>query len=151
MLTPFLSSSCSVSSSAARCASSSSSAAASFYTFFDVAGSAGGDTGAASHTCMPSVDLAQNGAGAASISAMVASPFKSLTSFIPRAWSAPAVPERGGAEESDSSRSRRTGGYVSREKQLRKLQMRMQVEGAASIGRAFRVPCRSCDGASVSI
>ena len=150
MLTPFLSSSCSVSSSAARYAPSSSSAAASFYTF-DVAGSAGGDTGLASHACMHSVDLAQNGAGAASIKAMVASPFKSLTSFIPRVWSAPAVPERRGAEESDSSSARRSGGYVSREKQLRKLQMRMQVEGAASMGRAFGVPCRSCDGASVSI
>lgn len=100
---------------------------------------------------MPSVDLAQDGTGATSISAMVASPFKSLTSLIPRAWSAPAIPARGGEQEDDGASPRRNGGYVSREKQLRKLQMRMQVEGAAPIGRAVGVPCRSCDGASVSI
>ncbi|KJA24611.1 hypothetical protein HYPSUDRAFT_200480 [Hypholoma sublateritium FD-334 SS-4] len=103
-----------VSPSTARYASSSSpsTAAPSFYTLFDVASSAGSGAAVHAHACMPSVDLTQDGLGATSISAMVTSPFKSLTSLIPRAWSAPAIPVRG--EEEDGASPRRTGGSRAR-------------------------------------
>jgi hypothetical protein len=46
---------------------------------------------------------------------------------------------------------RRSGGYVAREKQLRKLQARMEVEGVLAMGMAVSVKCRKCDGGIVCI
>lgn len=43
------------------------------------------------------------------------------------------------------------GGYVSREKQLRKLKARMEVEGVLAMRAVVDVRCRKCDGNVVLI
>jgi hypothetical protein len=46
---------------------------------------------------------------------------------------------------------RRTGGYVSREKQLRLLHTRMEVEGVVAMTSFANIQCKKCDGELVFI
>jgi hypothetical protein len=96
--------------------------------------------------------------------------FQTISNFIPKAWAAPASSSQpSSASHHTSSLSEQTvvpeqpsprvepaplptpGGYVSREKQLRKLQLRMEVEGKSQMSYLTNVDCRNCITALVHI
>jgi len=51
----------------------------------------------------------------------------------------------------DVALPRRTGGYVSREKQLRLLKTKLEVEGVVAMTSFSNVQCKKCDGKLVFI
>jgi hypothetical protein len=103
-----------------------------------------------------SVDSLQRQSGYG-LSSIVASPFKSFTNFMPHTWANPPLPAV--SLSSQSIIANRTNEmvvakatcYVSRQKQLRKLQLRMEVEGVVPMSSSVAMGCRSCDGALVFI
>lgn len=106
-----------------------------------------------------SVDSVQRQSGYA-LSSIVVSPFKSLTNFMPHTWANPPPPTASAASLSSQSITAdsinelgvaKANCYVSRQKQLRKLQLRMDVEGVVPMSSSVAMGCRSCDGALVFI
>jgi hypothetical protein len=98
--------------------------------------------------------------------------FKTISNFIPKAWASPApasssqsstashhtsnLSEQTVVPEQPSSQVEPTplpssGGYVSREKQLRKLLLRMEVEGKSHMSYSTNMDCRNCFTALVQI
>ena len=108
-----------------------------------------------------------------SISSLVTSPisprltFQTFSKFIPLSWgvrSTPPAPphplERMSFDDDQTviassvappSPPRKSGSFVSREKQLRKLKNRMEVEGAAIMKVSVNIQCKKCSGHDVCI
>ncbi|KAF9482007.1 hypothetical protein BDN70DRAFT_930413 [Pholiota conissans] len=147
------------------------SSSSSFYNIFDLSGAGNDAAHAASSAQMKSVDLShdhtfsdasvgsvdsvQRQAGYA-LSSIVTSPFKSLTNFMPHTWATPMPaatipPSADTGDVHQSTPAAKVGGYVSREKQLRKLQTRMNVEGVVPMINSVNLGCKSCNGALVRI
>jgi hypothetical protein len=80
--------------------------------------------------------------------------FQTLTNLVP--WPSrnrppttprsPPISPNGAASPTLAAFSLNQGGFVSREKQLRKLQMRMQLEGMAGGKSCVHVQCKKCSG-----
>lgn len=95
--------------------------------------------------------------------------FQTISNFIPKAWAAPASSQPSSVSHHTSNLSEQTvvpdqpsprvepvtlptpGGYVSREKQLRKLVLRMEAEGKSQMSYSTNVDCRNCTTALVHI
>jgi hypothetical protein len=84
--------------------------------------------------------------------------FQTFTSFIP--WSSRSTPvsappptavASSAQAEVVTPSSKRSGGFVSREKQLRRLKARMDVEGAVAMKSCVHVHCKKCAGELVFI
>lgn len=98
--------------------------------------------------------------------------FQTISNFMPKAWASPVpastsqpssasyhvsnLSEQTVVPDQHSPRVERTtlpnsGGYVSREKQLKKLLLRMEVEGKSQMSYSTNVDCRNCTTALVHI
>jgi len=94
--------------------------------------------------------------------------FQTFTNFIPLPWASrgartpPTLSSTGLSSATHSAASsasddtvvlprKSAGGFVSREKQLRKLRTRMEVEGVVAMKSRVQVQCKKCDGELVFI
>ncbi|KAH9482899.1 hypothetical protein JR316_0004999 [Psilocybe cubensis] len=121
-------------------------------------------------TRIPRSSISSSSNASSSISSIVSSPlsarlsFQTITNFMPLSWtstltSASANPPAPLSDVDDDvtivpaapAVRRRSGKFVSRELQLRKLQTRMDVEGVLAMRMAVQFQCKKCDGNAVFI
>ncbi|PPQ77283.1 hypothetical protein CVT25_010865 [Psilocybe cyanescens] len=121
-------------------------------------------------TRIPRSSVSSSSSASSSISSIVSSPlsarlsFQTITNFMPLSWTstlAPADPvshsPANSVDDDDTvvpavtAVPRRSGAFISREQQLRKLRTRMEVEGVVAMRMPVQFQCRKCDGNAVFI